>query len=746
MNFHKIVCGLAVLFLLSASSAFADDWPMLGHDLGRTSYSSDKISSGNYSILWNYTPPADSTIVSSPIVANGKVFIGLAKIGGGSLLCFKEPTGELLWNYYTDGYESPGEVTVADGKVFGTAGYNPSLGSYGRYAYLFCLDESTGNLRWKTGATYSGWNSSPAVVGDRILAVRTVYSVSFLSSKSYLVCFSKDTGEQLWSKEIIKESGYTPYVAVSDGKVFLIRDKCVIEAWDCDSGNLVWVSYYIQDYDRGSPKGICVSEGRVFITVLGGYNYKRNLVLSLDAATGEPLWQYHINDYIIGKPTVAYGKVFVGLDRKGVIALERETGNLLKEYPVYYLASSHISVADEKLFVANPWTIYAIDIESGATLWSYYMGGGTSRHPITIANGKIFKHVSTVLNVFGHPNHPPIANAGTNITINSEDQPNTIIIGTTEDEDGDVLQYTWLQDDIVLRDYQPVESDGSCPLSLADVIGLDIGQYTLTLEVNDGTDTVWSSMILTINNSPPVIAPGGSGVYQVGEDIILTAQVSDYDGDTLSYSWKEGTNVFNSGTVTTFVGGSPVDLFPYTLTGGLPLGEHTITLEVNDGINSSVCRDIAIKMIDSQAPTLKPTVNTSILWPPNHQMADIVINANAEDNSGVVHLSADVTSSEPAETDGDGNTVSDYTEPIINQATGIIILQLRAERSGKGTGRIYTIAITASDDSGNSSSAEVEVIAPHDRGKKNKNRVGKGRKEKRKKGQIFIVDGQEWGS
>jgi hypothetical protein len=42
-------------------------------------------------------------------------------------------------------------------------------------------------------------------------------------------------------------------------------------------------------------------------------------------------------------------------------------------------------------------------------------------------------------------------------------------------------------------------------------------------------------------------------------------------------------------------------------------------------------------------------------------------------------------------------------------------VRLRAERSGRGTGRVYTIVITATDEAGNSSSKQVHVTVPHNR-------------------------------
>ena len=99
-------------------------------------------------------------------------------------------------------------------------------------------------------------------------------------------------------------------------------------------------------------------------------------------------------------------------------------------------------------------------------------------------------------------------------------------------------------------------------------------------------------------------------------------------------------------------------------------------------------------------------------------MVDITIRANAKDNTGGrVSLSAVVSSNEPQDGLGDGDTSPDWTEPAIDQVKGIITLKLRAERSGTGNGRIYTITITGRDSSGNTAQAKVEITVPHDKKK-----------------------------
>ena len=49
-------------------------------------------------------------------------------------------------------------------------------------------------------------------------------------------------------------------------------------------------------------------------------------------------------------------------------------------------------------------------------------------------------------------------------------------------------------------------------------------------------------------------------------------------------------------------------------------------------------------------------------------------------------------------------------------------VKLRAERSGQGSGRIYTITVQASDEAGNLSDPKtITVTVPHDQGKGNGN-------------------------
>jgi hypothetical protein len=107
------------------------------------------------------------------------------------------------------------------------------------------------------------------------------------------------------------------------------------------------------------------------------------------------------------------------------------------------------------------------------------------------------------------------------------------------------------------------------------------------------------------------------------------------------------------------------------------------------------------------------SVNKPVLWPPNHKLVNETVNYLVTDNCPLPPNSCTltVTSNEPVNGQGDGNTSPDL---II---LGAHHVQLRAERSGQGNGRIYTIGVTCVDSGGGSSHQQVEVNVPHDQRK-----------------------------
>jgi hypothetical protein len=84
--------------------------------------------------------------------------------------------------------------------------------------------------------------------------------------------------------------------------------------------------------------------------------------------------------------------------------------------------------------------------------------------------------------------------------------------------------------------------------------------------------------------------------------------------------------------------------------------------------------------------------------------------ADVCDPTASCHI-ASVTSNEAIDGTGDGSTSPDWV------ITGPLTVNLRAERSGNGGGRIYTVTIECTDGSGNSATRSVAVNVTHDKGR-----------------------------
>ena len=146
-----------------------------------------------------------------------------------------------------------------------------------------------------------------------------------------------------------------------------------------------------------------------------------------------------------------------------------------------------------------------------------------------------------------------------------------------------------------------------------------------------------------------------------------------------------------------------------TETGGLyffiPGGTTADFTEALDQIFADIANPVTT---DTEAPVLEFSVTPDTVFPPNHKMIAITPTIKVTDNldpNPRVEL-AGISVNEPEDGQGDGNTSDDV------QVTPDGQIFLRAERSGKGNGRVYTITMRAIDAAGNIAFASANVVVP----------------------------------
>jgi|GEM_PF-1282592 len=299
-------------------------------------------------------------------------------------------------------------------------------------------------------------------------------------------------------------------------------------------------------------------------------------------------------------------------------------------------------------------------------------------------------------------NHPPVANAGPDQNIQATNQNDVSVQldgSKSSDPDNDTLTFVWTD-----------ESNNVIGTTAVVQLSLQAGTHTFTLTVTDpgklSSSAVTHVTITAPVNHPPVANAGASQTLgctgQNGTTVTLNGSASsDPDGDALTYLWKDLTG--NTVGTTAIV----------QLT--RPSGTYTFTLTVTDpgGLSSSASTQLTIQ--DTTAPGLSVSLSPNSLWPPNHKLVPISAMVSASDacsaNPAVRLVS--IVSNEPDEDTGDGDqpydiqSINGGTVPF---GTDVRSFQLRAERSGSGTGRIYTVTYSATDAAGNSTSASAVVV------------------------------------
>jgi len=184
-----------------------------------------------------------------------------------------------------------------------------------------------------------------------------------------------------------------------------------------------------------------------------------------------------------------------------------------------------------------------------------------------------------------------------------------------------------------------------------------------------------------------------------------TAPVLACPGDTtITCAPSDGIAVAFSVTATGGCGAAPVVTSTPASGSVFPVGTTTVTTTATGaGGQVSTC-SFNVTVEASDVTIAHAAASPSVLWPPNHKMVDISFDVDLDSECGgpSTFTVVGVTSNESINGDwlisGNGH------------------LKLRAERSGNGNGRIYTIHLRAENDSGTGDETTVQVVVPHDQG------------------------------
>ncbi|HVB27057.1 MAG TPA: hypothetical protein VNE21_03990, partial [Mycobacteriales bacterium] len=304
-------------------------------------------------------------------------------------------------------------------------------------------------------------------------------------------------------------------------------------------------------------------------------------------------------------------------------------------------------------------------------------------------------------------NQPPEVNAGADQTVAAGDI--VTLAGVATDPDGDRLLVSWSQ-------------TGGPPVALGttDALALDFrapevnASTTLTFQLtaNDGLATSASTVSVTINPRAPITdfhqANPELWDLMVGSSFppVLTLSTPPVDGTGpvvmgTPDRTPDANGWYNHPVTITWSGqggSGSVTCDPPTVYSGPAGSALVIEGKCTDGAGNVGTGSVTINY-DGAPPTGTCSVTPNVLWPANHKLVTVTASVAVEDQAGLSgpdgFTLVSVTSSEPDNGLGDGDTPND----IQGWAVGTVDTsgQLRAERSGTGPGRVYTLTYQVKD-------------------------------------------------
>lgn len=371
-------------------------------------------------------------------------------------------------------------------------------------------------------------------------------------------------------------------------------------------------------------------------------------------------------------------------------------------------------------------------------------------------------------------NNPPTANAGMDQTVECDTTSDSVTLDGTgsSDPDGDILTYSWtgafgtasgagpaVTLPVGVHTVTLTVDDGNGGTDSDDVVitvvdttapDVDAGP-DVTLEATSAAGAPYdvSSQVTAFDTCSDVgigFAPAPAN-YPLGDTVVtVTATDNSFNQstDTMTVTVQDttppdltvpanisvecnalgGVNI-NDDAIQAFLAGASatdiVDANPVITNdapGTFPLGDTMVTFTATDFSGNVASIAATVTVTDTTPPDLSLSVSPAMLWPPNHKMIPIGISVAATDicdPNPVVELVL-VESSEGDLIDTFDPAI-DTTEVIGKKGNDIQLvdgqLYLRAERSGKSSGRVYTITYEATDASGNTATETATVAVPH---------------------------------
>ena len=344
----------------------------------------DEPSSVVPTLLWNFT--ANQNTVSSPVVANGLVYVTSENALGSTvtLFCINASTGTQVWS--TTGTFL--NFALANGYIYIDQAIEPNLPGAALPFFLgsiSCLNASAGVYLWNQAYNFE--------VGMPVIGGGIVY----FEAANLTFALNALTGAQIWN--------YTGIGNYFDSPVLDGANLYVFNANLVSSQNFTWESsIYALDASTGQElwnytasgqfTSLIASDQNVYVECITSetpeLSYSQSEVIVLSDSTGSKVWSYPIN--------IAFGSLFScqqcglrGLRQRQHLCSQRfkRQSNLEGRHGPEYGSSL---LVNGYLYLGTSSGVYCFNSYNGAMIWKFAandFAGSSATYP-TYADGVIY--------------------------------------------------------------------------------------------------------------------------------------------------------------------------------------------------------------------------------------------------------------------------------------------------------------------------------------------------------------------
>ena len=331
--------------------------------------------------------------LSSPMVSSGIVTVGVAdanSLQNCGIAAFDAATGVSRWYFPTESAVK-GSPAIADGKVF-------AISIAGN---LYALDLRTGKIQWMKllHRQIERWEVSSPAVADGVV---------YVGSQVYCAAYEANTGKLIWERSMqnsIDKNGNKLWDRTRFGPDDWVPTNYTVPT-PIDDKVLVPTRGGLFALGKATGEPIWKTEGRSNVGAIENennilYNVQNMVPTAIKLDSGELLWssKEKLGD-CTSSPALSNDRMVVGTGNGRVCAFSTkdgtrlwsfQTGKAIADTMPYVRGKSDINsspvISGNTVYIgASDGYFYALSLETGEKLWSYYLGVPIASTPAISGN------------------------------------------------------------------------------------------------------------------------------------------------------------------------------------------------------------------------------------------------------------------------------------------------------------------------------------------------------------------------